>query len=69
MAGYVSNNLLRITLQSVRKISGPQYPMLLEQAGLSRYLHELPPADDRPGLPAAPRPARFARRRCTSAPA
>jgi hypothetical protein len=52
MPRYVSNTFLRLTLQGVKKISGPQYPLLLEQAGLARYLQTLPPPDDHPCLPA-----------------
>jgi hypothetical protein len=41
---------LRIILMSVQEVSGKQYPLLLQQAGLSRFLDHLPPADNTPVL-------------------
>src|SRR6476646_10179583 len=41
---------LRIILTSVQEAGGKQYPLLLQQAGLSRFLDHLPPADETPVL-------------------
>ncbi len=42
----IANSLLRAHLQTVKRISGATYPLLLEQAGLGRYIAQLPPLDD-----------------------
>src|SRR4051812_18666134 len=41
---------LRIILSSVQEVSGKQYPLLLQQAGLTRFLDHLPAADNTPVL-------------------
>lgn len=48
----VSNGLLRVNLQAIKRISGANYPRLLEQAGLQRYATDLPPVDDNPACTA-----------------
>jgi len=52
LAGGVAGTVLRATLQATRRASGAQYPQLLEQAGLSRYLHTLPPLNEAPACTA-----------------
>src|SRR5690349_1925812 len=52
MAQTVSNAILRGMLQAVKRTSGRDYPRLLEQAGMTRYLTTLPPANDNPACSA-----------------
>src|SRR3954449_306008 len=52
MAQTVSNAILRGMLQAVKRTSGRNYPQLLEQAGMARYLTTLPPANDNPACSA-----------------
>lgn len=52
MKPMVSNQLLLGMLQAVKQISGANYPRLLEQAGLSRYLTALPPPNNDPACTA-----------------
>ncbi len=48
----IANSLLRAHLQTVKRISGTTYPLLLQQAGLERYLTQLPPLDEEPACSA-----------------
>jgi hypothetical protein len=50
MTRYIGSNLLRGTLQAVKRASGPQYAQILEQAGMLRYLDTLPPPDESPSV-------------------
>jgi predicted hydrocarbon binding protein len=34
---------VRVTLQAIQEVSGPQYKVLIQNAGLDRFLAELPP--------------------------
>src|SRR5438105_3072107 len=48
----ISNSLLRVNLQAIKRISGTNYVRLLEQAGLQRFATDLPPVDDGPACTA-----------------
>jgi len=45
MTGEINGTTMRVVLQSLKSVSGPQYEMLLRRAGLDRFITELPAAD------------------------
>ena len=45
MTGDINGTTMRVVLESLKSVSGPQYEMLLQRAGLDRFLKELPAAD------------------------
>jgi hypothetical protein len=45
MTGEINGTTMRVVLQSLKSVSGPQYEMLLQRAGLTRFIKELPAAD------------------------
>ncbi len=42
--------VLRMILEGIREVSGSQFPRVLAQAGLDRYLDALPPSDQTPTI-------------------
>ncbi|MDQ2808935.1 MAG: 4-vinyl reductase [Chloroflexota bacterium] len=48
----IANSLLRAHLQTVKRISGSTYLLLLQRAGLERYVSQLPPLDEAPACSA-----------------